>query len=180
MSLRWEHEEEYFQIMDAIQRAKKKGDTHLLEQLQARIKVFDDMMWHSMTAYFTELAHYSSVVEALERTAAKLGIPFPNLGDADNNTGDGQFIFGVSDGIRSIQIWPMEDRGYYSIEIYQYSGENYEQRVCYKGQTTSLDEATSVLSRWFVERCPIDVLQAQFPWMPREPFQLSSPRMTLE
>ena len=39
----------------------------------------------------------------------------------------------------------------------------------YPGHTTSLDETTIVLSRWFVERCSIDDLQAQFSWMPREP-----------
>jgi hypothetical protein len=173
MRRKWEHEDEYLKLDSALRAAKKAGDEALCQQLQARIQVFDEMMWRSKTDGFPELASYHSVVEALAQTARRLGVPFPDLTDARYRTGDGKFIFGISDGIRSIQIFPLEDRGYHDIEVY-------EQGVCYKGQTGSLEEATRVLSRWFMERCSIEALHAQFPWMSSEPFRLSGPRVAYE
>jgi hypothetical protein len=170
---KWEHGDEYLKLNSALRAAKKVGDEALYQQLQARIQVLDDMMWRSVTDGFPELAPYHSVVEALEKTALRLGAPFPNLADARYRTGDGKFIFGVSDGIRSIQIFPLEDRGYHDIEIY-------ERGVCYKGQTRSLEEAARVLNQWFMEGCSIEVLHTQFPWISSQPFQLPGPRMTLE
>jgi hypothetical protein len=170
---RWKHEREYIQLLLAINHAQREGNSVLYEQLQERIKVLDRMRWHSKTEVFIELAPYQTLVEALEQTATRLRITFPDLAAEHNQTGDGQFIFGVSDGVRTVQIWPMESRGHYDIEVYALG-------VCYRGQTTSLDEATIALSRWFVERCLIEALHAQFPWMSRDPLQLTGPRMTLK
>jgi len=181
MSHKWEYEDEYLQLKSAFRRAQKEGDVSLCEELQPRIKELDEIKWRSKIAGFPELESYRSVVDALEQTAAKLNIPFPNLVDPVNNSGDGQFIFGVSDGIRTVQIWPLQSRGYYDIEVYQYDIPDHENEgVCYQGQTASLDESTIVLSRWFVERCSIDDLHTQFSWMPREPLHLSGSRMTFE
>ena len=178
MAHQWEYGEEYLEIKSAFRRAQKAGDHVLCEQLRPRMEELDEMMWRSMTDGFPELAPYQSVVEALRHTAVRLHLPFPDLNNPSNRTGDGQFIFGVSDDLRTVQIWPLEDRGYYSIEVYDY--EHQAEGLCYRGQTTSLKEATIVLSRWFVERCSIDTLHIQLPWMLRTPFQLSGPRMTFE
>ena len=178
MPHRWEYEDEYLEIKSAFRRAQKAGDHVLCKQLSPRVEELDGMMWRSMTSVFPELSPYRTVVEALRHTADRLNLLFPELANQNNDTGDGQFIFGVSDGRRTVQIWPMEDRGYYNIKIFDY--EYIEEGVCYPGHTTSLDEATIVLSRWFVERCSIDDLHAQFSWMPREPLKLSGSRMTFE
>lgn len=178
MAQRWEHEAEYIQLALDMNRALREGNAVRYEQLAARKRTFDDLMWASITAHFTELAAYRTVVEALRATANRLGLPFPDLTDPQTKTGDGQFFFGVADGKRTVQIWPMEDRGYYSIEVYDY--ERSEGGLCYQGHTTSLDESTIVLSRWFVERGSIDGLHTQFAWMSREPLQLSGSRMTFE
>ena len=178
MSHQWEYEAEYIQLALDMNRALREGNTVLYEQLEARKHKFDDLMWASKIAHFKELDPYRTVVEALRATANRLGLPFPDLTDLHNKTGDGQFLFGVADGKRTVQIWPMEDRGYYSIEVYDY--ERSEGGLCYQGHTTSLDESTIVLSRWFVERCSIDGLHTQFAWMSHEPLQLSGSRMTFE
>jgi hypothetical protein len=136
------------------------------------------MMWQSMISRFIELAPYSTIVEALEQTARRLNLSFPDLNDAHNRAGDGRFSFGVSDGLRTIQIWPMESRGCYDVELLDYTQS--PDGHCYKGQTTSLKQVTVALSRWFVERCSIESLHVQLPWMSREPLQLSGSRMTLE
>lgn len=179
MSHIWKHEDDYFRLMDEIKRAKENNNSVLYEQLQSRIKVLDNIIWNDMTVHFTELSQYQTLVEALEQTALRIGVPFPTLKDERNHTGDGQFIFGVSDGIRTVQIWPLEDFGYYRIEIFEY-GKGYEQGRCYQGQTTSLEEATILLSQWYVERCSIEELHALLPWMSREPFKLKGSRITLE
>jgi hypothetical protein len=178
MSEQWEYGEEYLEIKSAFRHAQKAGDHALCEQLRPRIEELDRMMWHSMTDGLPELAPYQTVVQALQQTASRLGLRFPDLSDSHNRTGDGQFLFGVSDGQRTVQIWPMEDRGSYSIEVYDY--EHTENGACYQGHTTSLEEATIVLSQWFVERCSIGYLHTQFAWMSREPLQLSGSRMTFE
>jgi hypothetical protein len=173
MSHKWEYEDEYLQLKSELRRARQVGNEILCQQFQARIQILDDMMWRSKTARFPELAPYQTVVEALEQTADRLGVPFPNLSDPRYSSGDGKFIFGVSDGMRSVQIWPMEDRGSYDVEVYEHG-------VCYKGQTMSLDEAALVLSRWFVERSSIDGLHSEFQKISNKPFQLSGPRVTFE
>jgi hypothetical protein len=178
MSHRWEHEDEYIQLRLDMNRAQREGDTVLYEQLRPRIEELDRMIWRSMTDGFPELASYQTVVEALRHMAASLNLPFPDLANPNNNTGDGKFIFGVSNGQRTVQVWPMEDRGYYNVEVFDY--EHSEDGVCYKGRTTSLEAATIVLSRWFVERCSIESLHAQSPWIAQEPLRLSGPRMTFE
>ena len=65
MSHRWEHEDEYLQLRLALNRAKREGNTTLIDELQARIKIFDDMRRLDKTEHFPELAAFSSVVEAL-------------------------------------------------------------------------------------------------------------------
>lgn len=72
----------------------------------------------------------------------------------------------------------MEDRGYYSLEIFSY--EQTQQGDCYQGQTRLLEESAIVVSRWLMEYCSIESLHAQFPWMSREPLRLTGPRMTFE
>lgn len=179
MSHRWEHGQEYQEIKSAFRRAQKEGNDALCEQLRPRIEELDGMMWASMTAYFTELIPYQTVVEALEQTATRLGMPFPDLTDPQNRASDGQFIFTVSDGIRTVQVWPMESRGHYDIDLFDYpAGE--PKGLCYHGTTTALDEATIALSRWFMERCPIAVLQTQFAWLAREPMRVPNPRANVK
>lgn len=178
MSHKWEYEDEYFQLMDDMKCAKLVGDAVLYEKLQVRMAELDAIRWRSKIAGFPELTPYTSVVEALQQTATKLGLPFPDLSDSRNHTGDGHFLFGVSDGLRTVQIWPMEDRGYYDVDLFDYA--NDPDGCCYTGHTTSLDQATLALSRWFVERCPIGSLHAQCPWIALEPLRLSESRMTLE
>lgn len=179
MSHRWEYEDEYLHISSTLRRARKEGNLEQHQDLQARKDELDAMMWHSLTEGFPELAAYQTVREALEQIAAHIGCSFPDLNAPANKTDEGKFIFGVSDGIRTVQIWPLDDRRYYSVEVFEY-GEGYEQGRCYKGRTTSLEEATILLSRWFVERCSIEELHTQLPWMSREPFKLEGPRMTME
>lgn len=178
MSHQWEHKLEYIQLVLDMNRALRDGDYIHFEQLRARKTNFDRLLWDIKKDHFKELLPYHTVTDALVATASHLGVTFPDLKDPHIRTGDGQFIFGISDGQRTVQIWPMEDLGYYSIEIFVYidsiSG------LCYEGHTTSLDEATIVLSRWFMERCSIESLHAQFPWMSREPLRLTGPRMTFE
>jgi hypothetical protein len=178
MTHRWEHEDEYLTLKSAFRRAQQDGDTTRCDQLRPRIDVLDGMMWQAKVAQFPELKSYRSVVEALQGMAAHLDVPFPDLTDPHTRTGDSQFIFAVSDGKRTVQIWPMQSRGYYDIEVFDYM--RHPDGDCYKGQTTLLEQATIVLSRWFVERCTIRELHAQCPWMADEPFQLNGPRLTME
>ena len=88
--------------------------------------------------------------------------------------------FGVSDGMRTIQIWPRGDHspGDYSVELFDYTDD--PAGVCYRGQTKVLEQVVWVLSAWFVERLPITEVHAQCPWMPCEPWQLKGPRITFE
>ncbi len=178
MTHKWEHEDEYFGIMDAMERAQQTGNTLLYAQLQARMAELDAIMWQSLIAAFTELTPYQSIVDALRHKARHLGVAFPNLTDPHNFTGDGQFNFGVSDDLRTVQIWPRESRGCYSIDLFDYA--NTLQDHCYQGDAPSLEQATRVLSLWFVERATIADVHAHCPWMSREPFQLTGPRVTFE
>lgn len=178
MSHRWEHEDEVIQLQLAINHALREGNSAVLEELQACMSVFDNMRWQTKVAAFPELMPYGTVVNALQRTALKLGVPFPDLSNPRNRTGDGHFLFGVSDEVRTVQIWPMESRGYYNVELFDYA--HTPDGNCYKGHTRSLAESTIVMSRWFVERCSIEALHGQCSWMSKEPFHLRGPRITFE
>lgn len=178
MSHQWEHEDDLIKLALASNKAKREGDIALYEELQTRIKVFEDIMWQSKVAVFKELSPFSSIADALYQKSVQLQISFLDLTNSRNNTGDGKFIFGVSDELRTVQIWPMEDRGYYNVDLFDY--EFNETGDCYKGHTRSLEEATIVVSRWFVERCSIHSLHEQFLWLSNTPFVVSGPRMTFE
>jgi hypothetical protein len=175
MTHRWEHEDEYLALKSAFRAAEQAGDTARCGQLRPRIQELDAVIWQSLTADFAELVPYQSVVDALRHTALRLGVAFPDLTDPRNRTGDGQFSFLLSDGMRTVQMWPMTT---YSIELFDYA--DTPQGRCYQGQTTSLEHATRVLSLWFVERAAIAEVHAHCPWMPCEPFRLTGSRLTFE
>ncbi|CAG0936279.1 hypothetical protein TFLX_05147 [Thermoflexales bacterium] len=173
MRQKWEHEDEYTQLRAALRKAKLEGKA-LSQDLEMRLQELDERLWQEMVAGLPELAPYRTIFEAFEKTTIRLSVPFPDIVSGNFKIGgDDKFFCNLSDGIRSIQIFPLESRHYYDIEIY-------DEGVCYKGQTSSLEEATIVLSRWLVERCAIEELHRQFPWMADQPFKLSGPRMTLE
>lgn len=169
---------EAIQLQLDLNRAKREGNRAAYQQIQARLAVIHADWWRTKVAYFGELAPYQTFVEALAATAQRLGLAFPDRTDPRHHGGDGYFIFGISDGERTVQIFPMEDRGYYDVELFDYDPAHTER--CYKGHTTSLTAAATVLSRWYMERCAIESLHAQFPWLPQEPFRLDGPRMTFE
>jgi hypothetical protein len=178
MNFKWEHEDEYLKLDSEFRRARKVGDIETMQQIKPRLDELDGMMWKFKTNGFPELAPYSSLVEALEQLCLENRLPFPDLNNREQNfTGKGdweetnRFIFGVSNRERSVQIFPMEDRGYIDIELY-------EGDFCYKGQTSSVLESALVLSKWYMQECSIRELHRQFPWMPVEPFSLSRPRVT--
>src|SRR5687768_9904386 len=130
MSEEWEFDSEYSQLENDLRTARESGDIVLCEKIQARLDQLDDLMWKAETDGFPELVPFRTLVEALEQLCLKNNLPFPDLSDRDKNfTGDGRFLFGVGNKVRSIQIFPMEDRGYIDIEVY-------ENHICYKGQTT--------------------------------------------
>lgn len=178
MSHRWEYEDEYIQLSLGLNRAAREGDQALYQQLSARKQELDDIMWQTKVNVFTELKPFRSVVDAFRHTALRLGVAFPDLSNPRYRTGDGKFLFGVSDNQRTVQIWPMEDRGYYSVEIFDY--ETSETGKCYQGQTQSLEEATLVITRWFVDRQSIGVLHQGLPWIAQDPLHLTEPRMSFE
>jgi hypothetical protein len=138
----------------------------------------DAIKWQAKVEAFAELAPYHSFVAALHHTALQLGVSFPDLTDPHNFTGDGQFVFGVADDLRTVQIWPRKSRGCYSIDLFDYA--DTPEGHCYQGDATSLEQATRVLSLWFVERATIADVHAHCPWMSPEPFQLTGPRVTFE
>lgn len=178
MSHRWEFEDEYLQLSTAYHKAKKEGDDVIARQVKHRLDELDGIRWRLKVEGFPELSPFSTLVEALERLCYKNDLPFPDLNDGKKNfTGRGdwkedlRFMFGVGGTRRSVQIWPMETRGYISIEVYD--GE-----TCYKGKAKSVEEAAIVLSRWYMQECSIEELHQEFSWMSNEPFRLSGPRVT--
>jgi len=178
MSHRWEFEDEYLQLSSEYRKAKNEGDKNTIHRVKPRLEVLDNIRWQSKVDAFPELAAYSTLVEALEKLCHKNRLPFPDLTDRKKNyTGEddlkefGRFIFGVGSSKRSVEIWPMEDRGYVSIEVY-------DDDTCYKGKTPSIEDAAIVLSRWYMQECSIEELHQQFPWMSDKPFQLTGPRVT--
>jgi hypothetical protein len=176
MSHRWEYEDEYLVLKSSYRKAQKEGNHQLCEALRPRINELNMMMWHAKVQGFPELAPYDTVVQAFEMTARRLGIPFPNMSQPQYRAGDGHFSLLLSDDQRTVQIWPWEDRGYYSVELFDMN-ERDEDR-CYRGSTTSLEQATHALSQWFVMRYTIDELHTQCPWIPREPFEFNEPRIS--
>jgi hypothetical protein len=183
MSENWEFDAEYSQLENDLRVAKEAGDTVLFEKIQTRLDQLDDIMWKAKTDGFPELVPFRTLVEALEQFCLKNNLPFPDLNNRDKNfTGDGRFLFGVGNRVRSIQIWPMEDRGYIDIEVYEYQFHPPDEpsRVCYQGHTSSVEEAAIVLSLWYVDECSIEELHNRFQWMSVEPFKLSGPRMTFD
>ncbi len=170
--------DEHLQLILASNKARREGDILLYEQLQSRITALEDIKWQRIVECFNELSHYRSTHEALKVTANHLNVPFPDTTSGMNSITKGRFIFGVSDGKRTVQVWPMSSRGYYDLEVFDY--EERSEGDCYKGHTRSLDDTTIVLSRWFVERCSIQQLHTQFPWMSCEPFRLQGARLCFE
>jgi len=178
MSYKWEHEDEYLALESEYRRAQKVSDIMTIQRIKPRLDELNQLMWQAKSKGFPELAAFSSLVEALEQICLQNDLPFPDLNDREKNfTGKGdwkesnKFIFGVSNRKRSIQIFPMEDRGYIDVELY-------EGDVCYKGHTLLVLESAIVLSKWYMQECSIDELHHQFPWMPDKPFNLSGPRVT--
>jgi len=178
MSHKWEFEDEYLRLDSEFRKARKEGDEVIMQRVKPRLDELNGIRWQSKVIGFPELAPYSTLVEALEKLCLKNRLPFPDLSDRKKNfTGKGnlqdfgRFLFGVGNTKRSIQIWPMEDRGYISIEVY-------DDETCYKGKSKSIEEAAIVLSRWYTQECSIEELHQQFPWMPVEPFRLIGPRVT--
>lgn len=178
MSNKWEFEDEYLQLSSEYRKAKKEGNSSVIQRVKPRLDELNRIMWQSMVNGFPELTPYSSLVEALEQLCLKKNLPFPDLNDRERNftgKGDwretGRFIFDVGNRNRSIQIFPMESRGYIDIEVY-------EGKFCYKGQTSSVMESAIVLSKWYMQGCSIKELHQQFSWMPDEPLKLSGPRVT--
>jgi len=178
MSHRWEFGPEYQKLNDILRKARREGDDSSIQRIKPRLDELNGMMWKSIANGFPELEPYSSLVEALEQLCLKNNLPFPDLNNREQNfigKGDwkesNRFIFGVSNGERSVQISPMEDRGYIDIELY-------EREFCYKGQTSSVVESAIVFSKWYMKGCSIKELRQQFPWIPDEPFNLTGPRMT--
>lgn len=178
MSHRWEFEDEYLQLSSAYHKAKKEGDDVTAKQAKSRLDELDGIRWRLKVDGFPELAPFSTLVEALEKFCYKNGLLFPDLDDRQRNfTGKGdwkedlRFMFGVGGTRRSVQIWPMETRGYIDIEVY-------ENGICYQGKSKSIEESAIVLSRWYMQECTIEELHQQFPWMSDKPFRLSGPRVT--
>jgi len=178
MSHRWEFEDEYLQLSSRYRKAQKEGDEATIQRVKPRLDELNGILWRSKVNGFPELAPFSTLVEALETFCHKNGLPFPDLNDREKNftgKGDwretGRFLFGVGNSKRSIQIMPMEKRGYISIEIY-------DDETCYKGKATSIENSAIVLSRWYMQECSIEELHKEFPWMSDRPFRLSGPRMT--
>ena len=177
MISKWEHEDEYLKLDSEFRKAQKEGDNATMQQIRPRIDELNQILWQSEVEGFPELAPYSSLVEALEKLCLENDLPFPNLNNREENfTGKGdwkeanRFIFGVSNRKRSIQIFPMEDRGYIDVELYNDQG-------CYIGKTKSVKDAAIVFSRWYMQEYSIDELHQQFPWLPVTPFKLSGPRV---
>lgn len=177
MSQRWEFGPEYQKLSDSLRKAQREKDETAIRRIKPRLDELNEIMWKSVTNSFPLLAPYSSLVDALEQLSLKNKLPFPDLNDREKNfTGKGDwkesqmFIFGVSNVRRSIQIFPMENHGYIDVEVYE--GDN-----CYKGQTSSIEEAAIVLNRWYVQECTIEELHQQFSWIPIKPLKLSDPRI---
>jgi hypothetical protein len=178
MSHRWEFGEEYQQLSSKYRKAIAENDEITVQRVKPRLDELHGIMWQSEVNGFPELAPFSTLAEALEKLCYKNGLPFPDLSDRKKNytgKGDlrelGRFLFGVGNTKRSIQIMPMEDRGYISIEVYV-------DGACYKGNTASVEDTAIVLSRWYMLECSIEELHQQFPWMSNEPFKLNGPRVT--
>ena len=72
MSHQWEHEDDLIKLALASNKAKREGDIALYEELQTRIKVFEDIMWQSKVAVFKELSPFSSIADALYQKSVQL------------------------------------------------------------------------------------------------------------
>lgn len=177
MSHIWEHEEEYLQLQLDINRAKRQNNTILLSELQARHKLLDDSMWQSLTERFRELHPFVSVGAALAHTATTMGVPYPQMDISHVKTNNGRFIYILFHKRHGIQVWPILERGYYSVELYIY---NEHTSWCFRGHSTSLMETTHVVSLWLHRHHSIDDIHELFSWMSSEPFQHAGPRMTFD
>jgi hypothetical protein len=180
MTIQKEIADEYLKLSNEFRKAQKLGDEGLIRKLKPRRDELRELFWQEDVKSFPELASYQSFVGALEGFCKIRKLPFPDLDDRENNftgIGDwkeiGKFMFGVGGRKRSIQIMPHEDQGFISIEVY-------ENEICYKGTTTSVEEAAVVLSKWYMQECSIAELNQAFPWMSDIPFMLNKPRISFE
>lgn len=178
MSHRWEFGDEYQELSSKFRKAKKENDKVTLQLIKPRLDELNKMLWQSEVDGFPELAPYSALYEALDKFCQKNNLPFPDLDDRKKNyAGKGdwreinRYFFGVGNSRRSIQIMPLDDRGYIDIEIY-------DNEICYKGKATSIEDSAVILSKWYMQECSIDELHEQFPGIPNKPFVLTEPRVT--
>ena len=178
MSEQWEFGQEYLDLKSAFRRAQLLGDGALCENLYPRIEELENMMWSTMIAAFPDLAPYDSFVNALMQHSMKLGLSFPDINQIGQRTNDYRFMFAITDGVRTVQIWPIENQKIYSIELFAY--DSYSEGLCYQGDVLSLDEAATILSRWFVARVSIDALHEEIPAIPREPLSIPDTRISFE
>jgi hypothetical protein len=67
------------ELARAMNRAKRTKNSELYERLAARKRELDAIERQEMLPSFPELAPFQSLVEACIQTAARLGVPFPDL-----------------------------------------------------------------------------------------------------
>ena len=123
-----------------------------------------DRIWAVLIQGLPELSTYPSFIAALEDTAKRLGVAWPNKSDLNNRSHDGYFNYLISDTFRTVQIWPKESQHEYMIELFTY--EQSDKGQCYIGLTPSLDEVTKAVSYWFVERWTITAIHSVCPSIP--------------
>ena len=148
------------------------------EELQSQIQSFDHKRWQMIVHAFPALAPFTGFVEALRYTANAIGVVFPDGNFGDHSTD--RFSFCISDGYRSVQIWPQVGSGEYKVELFDYGDLNTDANGrCYTGYTASLEDATLVLCRWLVDRWTIDDLHMRCPWLPNVLLGLPQQRLFL-
>ena len=178
MSEQWEFGQEYLDLTSAFRRAQALGDEAVCTSLYPRIEELENMMWAIKIADMPDLAPYHSVLEALMHRSAYMGVPFPNMDRVGQRTNNYRFMFGITDEVRTVQIWPRGQWKLYAIELFTY--EYHPEGLCYQGNVSSLDEAAMILSRWFVARVSIDALHEEIPAIPREPLSIPDTRISFE
>lgn len=152
-------------LIDAL--TDRKHRSIMREEQAERDNKFNETLWKHAQQGLPELQKYSSLRDALEKFAERLGILLLPPETKIKEHGNIVSFFGTE---RRALIGPQASQrdlhylGYAITLKWLFDGRNLEWHE-HEGLTQSLEEAVTVLHMWLVKNVGLDLIRQEYPWM---------------
>jgi hypothetical protein len=160
-----ELQSEFSRLAWAWHDARVKKNFAEVKRLKANLEEVKSALWQAMTEIFTDLAGFNSLFEALERTAFRLGLPFPDLADPNIHSDSFYFKASIWYGSRAVHLRLMESQKIYDIAVSDPVETPTADGVEYRGETTDFTDVVTVFSKWLMQNYSIEELHTECTWL---------------